>query len=59
MHAHICLRCDRLHDEARGMPCPCRAPHDEAAARRRLRNALARAAHTDAVVAKARKAMAA
>lgn len=59
MPATICLHCERLDDPARDMPCPCHAPHDEAAARRRLRDALARAHRTDAVVRQARRAVAA
>ncbi len=58
MTAHICSHCDRLDDPERGVACPCRGPHDVAAARRRLRDAIVRARRTDDIAARARKAAA-
>lgn len=49
--------CGRL-DDSEGERCPCRAPHDVPASRRRLRDAIVRARRSDDIAARARRAAA-
>lgn len=58
MSAQIHDWCGQLDDPERDAPCPCGGPHDVAAARRRLRDAIVRARHTDEIAARARRAAA-
>ncbi len=57
MAVTVCDHCANVDDE-NGERCPCRAPHDVAAARRRLRDAIVRARRTDDITARARRAAA-
>ncbi len=57
MTVTLCGWCSNM-DDSEGERCPCRAPHDVAAARRRLRDAIVRARRTDDIAARARKAAA-